>query len=49
MTTYKDKLQLKLSLLNGDKGLYAVVDTYKKPQQTSPEPQQPQEEEENPF
>jgi len=33
LTDYNDQKQLKLQLLEGDKGLYATVDTYKPKQE----------------
>lgn len=37
MTEYKNEKQIKLNLLEGDNGLYLVVDTYKK-NDNAPEP-----------
>jgi len=38
LTEYKDQKQLKLQLLEGQKGLYFTVDTYKKTETSTPAP-----------
>jgi len=38
LTDYKDQKQLKLQLLEGQKGLYFTVDTYKKAETNTPAP-----------
>ena len=38
LTEYKDQKQLKLQLLEGQKGLYFTVDTYKKTEISTPAP-----------